>query len=156
MWDYYSYSALKVIHLGCLIFWLGPTLGSWWVLLKVKQSKDRLATLAVYRIFLQTLWLEHIAFLGLIMSGAAMASITQAFGQPWLTTKLMIILAIIIPLEIVDIYIGNFKLPKLIGEQEQSKLEHFYHGIFTKTAIVLLPPAVLAIFILAVTKSTIL
>ena len=154
MWDYYSYSTLKVIHLGCLVFWLGPTLGSWWVLLNIKKSNNNQATLAVYRIFLQTLWLEHIAFLGLIISGAAMASIAHAWGQPWLTTKLIIISAIIIPLEIVDIYIGNFKLPKLISEKGQSKLEHFYHGIFTKIAVILLPPSVLAILILAVTKSS--
>lgn len=154
MWDYYSYSALKVIHLGCLIFWLGPTLGSWWVMLSIKKLKNSHLTMAVYRVFLQTLWLEHIAFLGLIISGATMASIAYTWGQPWLTTKLIIIVAIIIPLEIVDIYLGNFKLLKLIGENKQSKIEQFYHGPFTKTAIILLPPSVLAIFILAVTKLT--
>ena len=81
-----------------------------------------------------------------------MASIAHAWGQPWVTTKLIIISAIIIPEEIVDIYIGNFKLPKLISEKGKSKLEHFYHGVFTKMAVILLPPSVLAIFILAVTK----
>ena len=152
MLEFYLYSAFKVFHLGCLVFWLGPTLGSWWILINARKSGSATTIKHIYPYFLQTLWLEHIALIGLLASGAAMASIYSVWGQNWLIWKLVIICSIIIPLELVDIYIGNFKLPARIKQNKVGKMEHFYHGPFTTIAMLVLPPAVLAILILATTK----
>ena len=152
--EFYLFSAAKMVHIASLIFWLGPTLGSWWVLINIRKGHQSSGYQLAYKIFLQTLWVEHIAFIALLASGATMATLFHFWGQPWLNMKLGIILAVIIPLEIIDIYIGNFYLPKHFNIDRPSQLEKFYHGPFTKTAIALIPLSVFSLFILAVAKPT--
>ena len=70
------HAALKVIHIGSLVRWLGPALGSWLVLRYMQQQEGELspATAKVYRVFFWTLTLEHIALVTLLLSGASMGS----------------------------------------------------------------------------------
>ena len=153
MTELYLFSAAKMLHIASLIFWLGPTLGSWWVLIQLRKESSPITELKLaYKIFLQTLWVEHIAFALLLLSGAIMATLYQAWGMPWLTLKLAIVFAIIVPLEIVDIYIGNIYLPKYFSIEHPSGIERFYHGAFTKLAMVIIPTSVIAVFAIATTK----
>ena len=84
------YAALKVIHLGSLVMWLGPALGSWLVLRYMQQQDGELsrATAKVYRVFFWTLTLEHIALVSLLISGATMAFMYGFISMPWLQQKL--------------------------------------------------------------------
>ncbi|WP_333608914.1 DUF2269 domain-containing protein [Arsukibacterium sp.] len=158
------YAALKVVHLGSLIMWLGPAIGSWLVLRYMQQQEGELspATAKVYRVFFWTITLEHIALCSLLLSGTIMAFHYGFFAMPWLQHKLWLVLLIIVPLEIVDIWLGNWKVKKLtekrsagaeLSQREQAMI-NFYHKGFTNLALLTLPLTVLVIMWLAVSKQT--
>ena len=54
--------ALKILHLGSLIFWLGPSLGAWFVLLATRKYLGEItpASHLAYRIFIKLLVLSLI------------------------------------------------------------------------------------------------
>ncbi|WP_127026143.1 DUF2269 family protein [Rheinheimera mangrovi] len=156
------YSLLKVIHIGSLILWLGPALGSWLVLRYFQQQQGEISsgTSLVYKVFFLTLTLEHLALCTLLMSGAWMAFGYGWIDMPWLQNKLLLVLLLIVPLEIVDIWLGNWKVQQLIKKRSlgealtsrQQNLIQFYHKGFTNLALLTLPVTVLAIMWLAVSK----
>jgi len=156
------YSFLKLIHLGSLIFWLGPALGSWFVLRYSQKNAGEQSetTQLIYKVFFFTVTLEHIALLTLLLSGVWMAAAYGLFQAQWLQYKIVIIALFVLPLEIFDIWLGNWKLKKLIEKrghggmlsEKESRLVHFYHGTFTNIAIVLIPFSVLIIMWLAIAK----
>lgn len=156
------YSLLKVIHLGSLVLWLGPALGSWLVLRYAQQQQGELgaATSLVYKVFFLTLTLEHLAFCTLLITGGWMAFGYGWIEMPWLQHKLWLLVLLIVPLEVADIWLGNWKVQQLVnkrirGQQlsaRQQALIHFYHRGFTNLAIVILPITVLLMMWLAVSK----
>ncbi len=156
---------LKILHIGALIFWLGPSLGAWFMLMALRQREGEFtpATHLAYKVFIQMLILEHVAFVCLLASGIAMAALVFGFAQPWLQWKLLIILLVIIPLEIADIWYGNIKLPQIFAQlnaQGYDKLSsarlHIYHEYVTRAAIVAIPVSVLAIMWLVIAKPNII
>jgi len=153
--------ALKILHIGALIFWLGPSLGAWFVLLALRKHVGEITPAAhlAYRIFIYTLILEHVAFVALIASGIGMACLVYGFNQPWLQWKLLIIMFLIVPLEILDIWYGNIKLPQIFArlneagyDAKQTRTLHIYHAYITCTAIAVIPISILAIMWLVVAK----
>lgn len=156
--------ALKIVHIGSLIFWLGPSLGAWFMLgaLRKREGEFTSATHLGYKVFIKMLVLEHVAFVFLLASGIGMAALVFGTDQPWLQWKLLIILLVIIPLEIADIWYGNIKLPPIFSQlntQGYDKLSsarlHIYHVYVTRTAIVAIPVSVLAIMWLVIAKPNI-
>lgn len=153
--------ALKILHLGSLIFWLGPSLGAWFVLLATRKHVGEITPAAhlAYRIFIKLLIVEHVAFVALIISGVGMAHLVFGFNQPWLQWKLLIILLFVVPLEVLDIWYGNIKLPQIFSrfneagyDAAQSKTLHIYHVYVTRAAIAIIPLSVLAIMWLVIAK----
>ena len=153
--------ALKILHLGALVFWLGPSLGAWFVLLATRKYLGEITPAAhlAYRIFIKLLILEHIAFTALIGSGLSMAYLVFGFDQPWLQWKLLIILLFVLPLEILDIWYGNIKLPQIFArfneagyDPTQTRTLHIYHVYVTRAAIAIIPASVLAIMWLVIAK----
>lgn len=153
--------ALKILHIGALIFWLGPSLGAWLVLLATRKYVGEITPAAhlAYRIFIKLLIVEHIAFVALIISGFGMVYLVYGFNQPWLQWKLLIILLFVVPLEMLDIWYGNIKLPQIFSrfneagyDTTQSKTLHIYHVYVTRTAIAIIPASVLIIMWLVIAK----
>jgi uncharacterized membrane protein len=153
--------ALKILHIGSLIFWLGPSLGAWFVLLVLRKYAGELtpATHLAYRVFIKMLILEHVAFVALIASGTGMTCLVYGFNQPWLQWKLLIILLLVVPLEILDLWYGNIKLAQIFSRfneagynMQQTKTLHIYHVRVTRTAIAIIPISVLAIMWLVIAK----
>ncbi|GAB1255607.1 hypothetical protein NBRC116494_01090 [Aurantivibrio plasticivorans] len=160
-----EYALIKTVHIGALILWLGPALGAWLVLRAIDQDNLTTDTTArgVVRIFYSTVVLEHIAFLVLIGSGTLLALNFDFWGSEWLQQKLLILLIAIIPLEIIDIYLGNWVAMKASSKiannidptSWEKKGLSIYHGIFTKIALSIIPVAVTGIIFLAAGKSPI-
>lgn len=156
------YSLLKLIHIGSLVLWLGPALGSWLVLRYMQRQQGELssATALVYKVFFATITLEHLAFCSLLLSGGWMALSYGWLDMPWLQNKLWLVLLLVVPLEIVDIWLGNWKVKQLVSRRsagavlstKEQALIHFYHRGFTWFAVAMLPPTVLLIMWLAVSK----
>lgn len=156
-----TFIALKIVHIGSLIFWLGPSLGAWFILMAMRKQLGEItpATHLAYRIFIKTLILEHVAFIALLASGIGMAILVFGFNQAWLQWKLLIILLLIIPLEILDIWYGNIKLPQIFSrlneagyDTKQTRTLHIYHTYITRIAIAIIPISVLAIMWLVIAK----
>lgn len=156
-----AFIALKILHIGSLIFWLGPSLGAWFILMAVRKQLGEItpATHLAYRVFIKMLILEHVAFVVLIASGISMAILVFGFNQPWLQWKLLIILLLIVPLEILDIWYGNIKLPQIFSrlneagyDTKQIRTLNIYHTFITRIAIVIIPVSVLAIMWLVIAK----
>ncbi len=157
--------ALKIIHIGSLIFWLGPSLGTWLLLLALRKHQGEFtpATHLGYKVFIQMLILEHVAFAVLLASGIGMACLIYSFGPAWIQWKLMIILLVIIPLEIADIWIGNIKLPTIFSQFNQNGYNttaittlRIYHQYVTYIAIALIPISVLTIMWLVIAKPNVI
>ena len=154
--------ALKLLHIAALIFWIGPTLGAWWLLLAGTRhfGEPTPVSYFLYRAFLKTLWLEHAALGVLIASGFALAYYNQAFGWTWLQAKLILIVLVVVPLESVDIWLSHVRLPQLFAADRvplsytrvEKRLLGFYHGCFSRLALWVLPPTVLIIMWLALAK----
>jgi hypothetical protein len=131
------------------------------VLMALRKHEGELtsATHLGYRVFIQMLIIEHIAFISLLVSGVGMAAGVFGFDQAWLQWKLLIILVIIIPLEIADIWYGNIKLPQIFSQlnaqgydQAASTNLHAYHTYVTRAAIAAIPASILAIMWLVIAK----
>ena len=158
-----EYGILKLIHLGALVFWLGPPLGAWLVFKAVEDGSYQPGSLAqkVSRVFYLTVIVEHIAFVALLVTGYLMALKYDLLGAVWLEQKLYIVVLVVVPLEILDLFLGNWVASKAsaklyanrpISKWEKAGLD-LYHGIFTKIALVVIPLSVLAIMYLATSKS---
>ncbi len=158
-----EYAITKLIHIGALIFWLGPALGAWLVYKSVDTEQNKKSSLAktVSRVFYQMIMLEHIALAALLITGILLAIQANWFSVPWLQQKLYLVGLIIIPLEVADIVLGNWLANrasgKLFSGQTLTEKEHwahqFYHGLFTKIALILIPVSVTLIMYLAISKT---
>lgn len=159
------YSLVKVLHISSFMLWLGPALGSWLVLkfMQREQGETSVATSLVYRVFFFTLTIEHLAFASLLVTGSWLAITAGWLGSPWLWQKLAVVLLLVLPLELVDIYVGNWQAKRLVSlrsqgqplSDSQQRLLLFYHGPFTKLALLLLPGSVFLILWLAVSKQAV-
>jgi uncharacterized membrane protein len=157
-----EYILLKVIHIGALLMWIGPALGAWCVL-KVAERKTPITNpvlAKVSRVFFWMVTLEHIAFLALLATGITMAKQYGWWGSDWLNQKLLIVMGVIVPLEIIDIVLGNVIVARAskrlhqgagISVTERTCI-HFYHGPFTILALMLIPITVFLVMYLAVGK----
>lgn len=158
-----SYTLIKLVHIGSLIFWIGPALGSWLVLRysQTQTGEESEATKLIYRVFFLTLSVEHIALVTLLGSGAIMAFYFGHWPAPWLQWKLMIIAIVIVPLELVDIWLGNWKLKRLVERRSNGRsltkpeqnLIRCYHSYFTPAAVIVLPITVFVVMWLAISKN---
>lgn len=153
--------SLKLMHLGALIFWLGPSLGAWFVLQAIRKQLGEFtpASQLAYRIFIKMLILEHIAFIALLATGIGMISCLYNHPAPWLQWKLLIVAVVIVPLEIIDIWYGNIKLPVIFSklneagyDTRQLKTLQIYHRYVTGAAIAIIPISVLMIMWLVIAK----
>lgn len=158
-----EYGIIKLVHLGALVFWLGPPLGAWLVLKTVEDGSYKPNSLAkrVSRVFYLTVILEHLAFISLLATGFLMAFKYDLLGAAWLSQKIFIVLLVIVPLEIFDVLLGNWiastASKKLYAGRPLKSWERYwlevYHGIFTKIALIIIPLSVLIIMYLATSKT---
>jgi uncharacterized membrane protein len=108
------------------------------------------------------LWLEHAGIVSLLVSGftlLAMLGFDQAHTT-WLGAKLLLVLGIIVPIEVADIWFSHIGLPGVFRHRQPTAaytgrdraLLELYHRRFTPIALPILLLAVAAITWLAVAK----
>ena len=155
---------VKVIHLGALVIWLGPSGGAWMVLMlaRHKAGEPSLVTHYLYRGFFQMLWLEHLGFFTLIASGAVLLGM-YGFGAleaTWLKVKLALVLLVIIPIEVPDLWFSHRGLPEIFASrrpdapytESEQRLLDAYHRRFVPIFLPILLVAVVVIMWLAIAK----
>lgn len=158
----WSFNLVKLVHIGALVFWIGPTLGAWWMLrvANYRFGEPGIVSQFLYQVFLHLLWVEHIAFAVLLLSGASLAWLHGWWGASWLDVKLLLVFAVVVPLEIFDIWLGHVRLPGLFRHRHPSRpysaketaLLDLYHGRLTRVALWVMPVVVALIMWLAVSK----
>ncbi|MBB6521244.1 DUF2269 domain-containing protein [Pseudoteredinibacter isoporae] len=156
-----EYTLIKLLHIGALIMWLGPPLGAWLMLRQARAScQDETRLFEQYRLFYRLIALEHIALAFLLGSGLWMASEYSLWSAPWLQQKLILVFAVLLPIELLDIILANVLLPHIHQRQYEGEtlkpwqraMQNFYHGPFTNFAVFVIPILTLSIMYLAVGK----
>jgi hypothetical protein len=156
-------AALKLAHLGGLILWLGPSGGAWLLLQKAKRrlDPDSAEYRALYRDFLPFFWVEHFGLLLLVGSGVAMLFVygSGALDWTWLRIKLLLVLCVLLPIEVLDIWFGHLRLPRwfaamreLRGEPAGRDEYAAYERKFVPVSLPILLATVVIIMWLAVAK----
>lgn len=109
-----SYSAYKLIHIAALVFWLGPAIGAYWLVIRLKNDTDN-NTHVIEKIYEEVLCVEHFSFITLLISGFGLWKKLGLglFDLHWLNVKLIFV-AIIIVVEIFDIIFSHFYFRSLI------------------------------------------
>ncbi len=160
--DTYLYSILKITHIISLIFWLGPSLGAWWILRSTTHrfGEPSITSQFLYLAFLRITWIEHAALFMLISTGLALAFISNSYTEDWFILKALLITTIILPIELVDVWFCHIKLPGIFNLRHPSRpyadmeksLLTLYHHRFIPLAIAIIPIVILTIFWLVFTK----
>lgn len=152
----------KLLHLGGLILWLGPSGGAWLLLQLVKRRLDPQSAeyQALYQDFLPFFWVEHLGLFMLLGSGVLLLSLDglSALDWTWLRIKLVIVLCVIVPIEILDIWFGHVRLPRWFSsiragtEIKEEDAYNAYERRFVPVTLPLLLSAVVIIMWLAVAR----
>jgi hypothetical protein len=157
-------AALKVVHLGALIVWLGPSGGAWLVLVleRRKCGDPSVASHYLYRGFLKLLWIQHAGVLVLLGSGLLLLYLYgfALLEYRWLQLKLLLVLLVILPIELGDIWFSHARLPRLFAARDPSapytpqeeRALRAYHRYFVPIGLAILLPTVVAIMWLAVAR----
>ncbi len=154
------YAMLKLLHIGALVFWVGPGLGAW-SLLRFSGMLERYESplsRALYRVFIKLVAVEHLAFAVLLATGLGLARF-HGFPQTtadWLGDKLLLVACILIPLEVVDMALSHWLVPARLGvagARANDPVLSWYHHRFTPLALLLVPPTLLLVLWLAVSKA---
>jgi hypothetical protein len=158
------FPVVKVVHLGALVIWLGPSGGAWMVLMLARRevAEPSLVTHYLYRGFFQMLWLEHVGFFALLASGVALLAM-YGFGAveaTWLKLKLAIVMLVILPIEIPDLWFSHRGLPRIFASrrpespytENEKRILDSYHRRFVPFLLPILLIAVVVIMWLAVAK----
>jgi hypothetical protein len=116
---------------------------------------------ALYRDFLPFFWVEHFALLLLLGSGVLMlyAYGLSALDWAWLRWKLALVVCVIVPIEIVDIWFGHVRLPRWFsgrapgdGEKRQQDAYHAYEHRFVPVSLPIMLLAVVVVMWLAIAR----
>jgi hypothetical protein len=155
---------VKVMHIGGLILWLGPSGGAWLVLMITRREvgDPSLVSHYLYLGFLRMLWVEHLGFVVMIGSGVALLSMYgfSAIGMTWLHWKLALVLGIVIPIEVADMWFSHRRLPGIFASRqpdapyskEDLRILRLYHRRFVPIALPVLLTTVVAVMWLALAK----
>jgi len=158
------FPVVKVLHIGALVLWLGPSGGAWLVLMieRGKSGEPNIVSHRLYLGFLRMLWFQHLGILLMIGSGLVLLAMygPSLLGATWLRWKLALIIFVIIPIELSDMRFSHRLLPGIFANRRpdapytDSELHrlHLYHRRFTPIVLPLLLAAVVAIMWLAVAK----
>jgi len=115
----------------------------------------------LYRDFLPFFWLEHFGLLLLLGSGILLLSLYgfPALEWTWLRWKLALVLCVLVPIEILDIWFGHVRLPRWFssdtpGAGEKGRMDSYdaYERRFVPVSLPLLLIAVVVILWLAVAR----
>ena len=158
------FPVVKVIHIGALVIWLGPSGGAWMVLMlaRRKAAEPSLVTHYLYRGFFQMLWLEHLGFFTLLASGIALLAMLGhgALQATWLQLKLAIVILVILPIEIPDLWYSHRGLPRIFAlrrpdapySADEQRVLDSYHRRFVPIFLPILLLAVVVVMWLAIAK----
>lgn len=115
---------LLYLHLIGVIMWLGPSVGAW---LMYRQARKHGLGIQGVRWLEQVIRVEHIGLALLLAAGLSMLLYYRVWPLPaWLLWKLILVAAVVVPIEAVDLYISHWWLPRALrGPAPEGALTRF-------------------------------
>lgn len=117
------YPILKFVHIAAAVLWSGSAIGAFWFVLV--SRRDTAANpddpelvrrdLWVRAMFSQVVIVEHVAFVVLLPTGWWLMSTVGYLALPWMKLKLALVLAIMVPLELADIWLSHRLVPRALA-----------------------------------------
>jgi hypothetical protein len=152
----YWFSLVKLLHIGGLVLWLGPSGGAWLLLQFAKRQIGEQSTAfqILYREFLKFYWVEHLGLSLLMVSGILLLSMYGhgALDWMWIRLKIALILCVIVPIEAVDIWFGHVRLPRQFsskqGHSDSARKMNAYEIYERRFVPISLPPLLLTVAII--------
>ena len=161
------YLHLKLLHITAAIVWGAVAVGAWWfVLVSWWQRRaapddpelERRDDWVRYH-FLVVVIAEHLAFLLLIPSGVLLAlalGMDMANTPPWLRWKAGIALVVFVPMEVVDVWLSHWLLPRRMRDKDAAPAAYRqavrWHEAFLWCGTVVIGVGLPAVLYLAVFK----
>jgi hypothetical protein len=153
-----AYLIGKLIHLVSLIFWIGPPLGAYFMLIGAHRSNDKARIVWAERCTERVLAIEHVAFIVLLASGAYLVWLSDGamLAMPWLQKKLWAVGGVV-AFETFDIWISHRVWARVLADADPTSSVAWRRAMRLRSrlfvaaipvALVLLP----AIFYFAVAK----
>jgi hypothetical protein len=158
------FPVVKVVHLGALVLWLGPSGGVWLALMieRRRTGEPNVISHHLYLAFLRTLWFQHLGVVLMLGTGVLLLSMygTAALGLSWVKWKIGLIAAVIVPIELSDFWFSHKMLPGIFDNRvpdspytaAELRQLRVYHRWYTPSVLPLLLIAVILIMWLAVAK----
>lgn len=154
---------IKLLHLGGLILWLGPSGGAW---LLIQLSKRRLDQQSIeynelYRDFTKFFWVQHLGLFLLLGSGVLLLSMYghTALSWTWVQLKIALVLCVILPIEVMDMWFGHIRLPRQFSSRHRNTISNkkmnsleLYERRFVPISLPILLVTVVVIMWLAIAK----
>lgn len=159
------YLILKFFHLFVVMIWGFSAIGGFWYLVTASRewSKDK-ENLELKRRKEWAQWhfnnvvvLEHIAFPLVLLTGTLLFWVSSwPLDYNWLFWKLVIVLGIFIPMEIVDIWLSHWHSPRAMKNMDEDQ-QHYRdatkkHNLFLDITSPLVLVMVPVVIYLAVVK----
>ena len=100
----------QALHLFGLLLWIGPSLGGYFFLLAAQRTADPKLIRWVRARWQTILVVEHFGLLLTLVAGLARAWSLGWLADPpvWLTLKILLVGAAVIPIELADILVAHF------------------------------------------------
>ena len=165
MWN--DYLSLKLIHLCAAILWSASALGAFWYLIvstwerRQDPSPEQVRRDDWLRYhFGFVVMVEHLAFFVLVPTGLQLARVLSLplftpWMMPWLAAKLLIVWGLFIPMEVLDIWLSHWVLPRRYHRREveheawvQARRWHDLFLVVGGALVVLGIPAVLYLIVM--------
>lgn len=123
---------LRWVHVGAFTVWSASALGAYYLVLVAARDRRRSPADAeiarrdewVRTRFLDVVWLEHLAIAALLASGVWRAyrfglleSVDTLLAARWLRWKLALIVFLIVPFEVYDIWLSHWHMPRLLKKE---------------------------------------
>ena len=123
------YGIIKFIHLMAVIIWSASAIGGfYYVVVASRESRQNRDDEELGRRYEWTRWhfnnvviLEHVSFIVILPTGLILAAMFN-WNQdiPWLYTKMVIVVFVFIPMEIMDITLAHFLVPRAMLGRESN------------------------------------
>lgn len=140
---------LLLFHLIGVIAWLGPSVGAWLMVLQARREGHGIRALEWFERIVR---LEHAGLALLLVTGVGMLVFYGLWPpRSWLLWKLGLVVLIVVPIEIGDLYLSHLWLPRALKGPEPEGVATHYERWLWRAGVPLLLTA-FAILLLAVFK----
>jgi uncharacterized membrane protein len=148
------YNLFKLFHIVGIVAWLGPSTGVYYMIIYSVLLKESAVEIWLRQQYLSLINIQIAGLIILISSGVLMVIATGwvILKQWWLRTKVFIVVAIFIPLELIQVFLYHSKLMTALEKGTGFEYSIQLFDAFSVFSIALLTIAVPLVLVLSIFK----